>query len=79
MDPSKIPQNLQPIYRTFTTLISQCQERALPMQRRVVEDSARRMQALFHQLAGQELSASVLQILNDMCACTASTVMAHSL
>lgn len=38
------------------------------MQRRVVEDSSRRMQALFHQLANQELTAPVLQIVNEMCA-----------
>lgn len=68
VDPSTIPPNLMPIYKTFSTLISQCQERALPMQRRVVEDSARRMQALFQQLVDQQLSPSVIQILMNMCA-----------
>lgn len=68
VDPEKIPANLQPIFQTFTNLIMQCQERALPMQRRVVEDSARRMQTLFHQLVNQELSSPVLQIVNEMCA-----------
>ena len=38
-----------------------------PMQRRVVEDSARRMQTLFWQLVKQELSMPVLGLLNDMC------------
>lgn len=37
------------------------------MQRRVVEDSARRMQTLFWQLIKQELSAPVIGLLNDMC------------
>jgi hypothetical protein len=37
------------------------------MQRRVVEDSARRMQTLFWQLVKQELSMPVLGLLNDMC------------
>ena len=61
---------MQPIYRTFSTLIAQCQERALPMQRRVVEDSAKRMQALFHQLVNQELSPPVMQLVGEMCSST---------
>lgn len=37
------------------------------MQRRVVEDSAKRMQSLFQQLANQELSSTVIEQLNNMC------------
>lgn len=58
-----------PIYQAFNTLISQCQERALPMQRRIVEDSARRMQALFAQLVSNELSPTTLQLVSEMAAC----------
>lgn len=37
------------------------------MQRRVVEDSAKRMQALFQQLAQKELPLVVLEVLQQMC------------
>lgn len=40
------------------------------MQRRVVEDSAKRMQALFHQLVNQELSPPVMQLVGEMCSST---------
>lgn len=70
VDPSRIPSNMQPIYQAFNTLISQCQERALPMQRRIVEDSARRMQSLFAQLVSQELSPAALQLVSEMASST---------
>ncbi len=59
VDPSKIPANSQAIYQAFSTLISFCQQRALPQQRRILEDSIKRLQHLFHQLANQELSPHV--------------------
>ena len=67
VDPSKIPANLQPIHKILSTWIMQCQERCLPMQKRLVEDSARRMQHLFHQMTNQQCSSEVVQLLQEIC------------
>lgn len=52
IDPSTIPVNSEPIYQSFNSLISFCQQRAMPVQRRILDDSVKRLQHLFHQLAG---------------------------
>jgi len=67
VDPARIPPNSQQIYQTFQSLIQFCQQRALPVQRRVVEDSVKRLQFLFHQLANSELSDHVHAELLRVC------------
>lgn len=67
VDPARIPPNSQQIYQTFQSLIQFCQQRALPVQRRVVEDSVKRLQFLFHQLANSDLSGHVHAELLRVC------------
>lgn len=67
VDPAAIPNNLQPIYQTLSNLIALCQSRAMPMQKRIVDDSTKRIQHLFHQLARQELSPPVIDQVHSMC------------
>jgi len=47
------------------------------MQRRVVEDSAKRIQALFQQLAAQQLSPPVISTLHQICNCMSPVLGSH--
>jgi protein transport protein SEC31 len=67
VDPAAIPPGSLPIHQTFSQLIAFCQARAVPVQRRIIEDSVKRLQFLFHQLAAGELSPLVHAELERMC------------
>ena len=52
-----------PIYQAFNALIGFCIQRSTPAQKRVVDDSIKRLQSLIAQLCRQELSMPVTTML----------------
>lgn len=61
IDPTKIPAHLQPVYQSLNRLIGLCMQRSSPTQRRIVDDSLRRLQTLIGQLVNNQLSQSTQQ------------------
>lgn len=61
--PPLAPQTVQEI---IGSLIQHCLARSSPMQRRIVEDSAKRIEALYGQLARGELSPPVMDQVSQM-------------